>query len=713
MIEYLLLIGNTVFGFWGLSTLFLIRILLIVFLILINVTKFKKNAFKLFINVLLIPVTSVWLSINEVEINNVYLSGYLGDSIKRILVKYYTMDSLEIFFALSLFAIAISARRFLVIRWFFKILYYLYKLMFLTVGLLVKLLFGCLKSIGYILGKKSKKQSNVYMEQDTFWSDLFRSPEKDVRIVVKNDKNVTSSSFLKFSKSAANVQEQTSSVEKPVEQQPQKKMSSEDLINSLFRQNPKIEDDRDEQSEVDVLPIQTALQKKYTDYVLPEIERPVIRPQEMDINNDDLGQILENKLENFGIKGKVVSITQGPAVTLFEYQPSVNTRISTILAREDDLALALQAISLRIIAPIPGKSVVGFELSRKKREVISFAELINSSEFTDFEGYLPMILGKDTLGNNVVVDLVTLPHLLVAGSTGSGKSVGLNCILNSLLCCKSPDELKLILIDPKRLEFSYYNDIAHLIFPVIVDPSRAIQALKWVIKAMEERYDIMAQSNVRNIFEYNKLDGIEPMSFIVIIIDELADLMFTGGKDVELLLTRIAQMARAAGIHLIVATQRPSVDVITGLIKANFPSRIAYRVTSKIDSRVILDGHGAEKLLGRGDMLYSDNKGMLHRLHGAYLSDAEIATIVGEIKAQREPHYEDLNELASAMDGERDAIYSEIVNYLKSKEEISISSLQRAFKIGYNRSARIIDQLEIDGLILPASGSKLRRVLKD
>ena len=349
----------------------------------------------------------------------------------------------------------------------------------------------------------------------------------------------------------------------------------------------------------------------------------------------------------------------------------------------------------------------------KKREVISFAELINSSEFKDFDGHLPMILGKDTLGNNVVVDLVTLPHLLVAGSTGSGKSVGLNCILNSLLCCKSPDELNLILIDPKRLEFSYYNDIAHLIFPVIVDPTRAIQALKWVIKTMEERYDIMAQNNVRNIFEYNKLTNVEPMSFIVIIIDELADLMFTGGKDVELLLTRIAQMARAAGIHLIVATQRPSVDVITGLIKANFPSRIAYRVTSKIDSRVILDGHGAEKLLGRGDMLYSDNKGMLHRLHGAYLSDNEIAGIVGEIKAQRDPQYEDLNELVGAMDVERDPIYSEIVNYLKSKDEISISSLQRAFKIGYNRSARIIDQLEMDNLILPASGSKLRRVLKD
>ncbi len=711
MIEYLQLLGNAVFGFWGLSTLFLIRILLIVFLILINVTQFKKNAFKLFINMLLIPITSIWLSVNDVEIDSVYLSGYLGDYLKRILLKYYTMDSLEIFFALSLFVLTISARRFLVIRYIAKMIYYACKLLFFTIGLIVKLCFACLKNIGYIFGKKTNKQSNVYMEQDTFWSDLFQSPKADVRIIVKNDKTASSSSFLKFGKISN--QNEKNDIDDSQENESREMMSSEDVINSLFKQNNQIVDSSEGQSEANDVPIQSNFKKIYSDYVLPEIECPAIRPQEMDINNDDLGQILENKLENFGIKGKVVSITQGPAVTLFEYQPSVNTRISNIVAREDDLALALQAISLRIIAPIPGKSVVGFELSRKKREVISFAELINSSEFVDFEGYLPMILGKDTLGNNVVVDLVTLPHLLVAGSTGSGKSVGLNCILNSLLCCKSPDELKLILIDPKRLEFSYYNDISHLIFPVIVDPSRAIQALKWVIKSMEERYDVMAQSNVRNIFEYNKLSNVEPMPFIVIIIDELADLMFTGGKDVELLLTRIAQMARAAGIHLIVATQRPSVDVITGLIKANFPSRIAYRVTSKIDSRVILDGHGAEKLLGRGDMLYSDNKGMLYRLHGAYLSDNEIATIVNEIKAQREPHYEDLNELVGAMDGERDAIYSEIVNYLKSKEEISISSLQRAFKIGYNRSARIIDQLEIDGLILPASGSKLRRVLKD
>jgi len=566
-----------------------------------------------------------------------------------------------------------------------------------------------MKSIGHIFARKPKKKSNTYMEQDTFWSDLFESPKSDIKIVAKNLKQEEDSILLKFIKQA-----EPKSVNNIAKQhnipQNQENITSEELIGNLFGDKP-ITRQSFESENVSTQFENVSHVKK--EYILPEIERPDIRPQEIDINNDDLGQILENKLENFGIKGKVVSITQGPAVTLFEYQPSVNTRISTILAREDDLALALQAISLRIIAPIPGKSVVGFELSRKKREVISFAELINSAEFTEFDGYLPMVLGKDTLGNNVVVDLVTLPHLLVAGSTGSGKSVGLNCILNSLLCCKSPDELKLILIDPKRLEFSYYNDISHLIFPVIVDPTRAIQALKWVIKTMEERYDVMAQNNVRNIFEYNKLTHVEPMSFIVIIIDELADLMFTGGKDVELLLTRIAQMARAAGIHLIVATQRPSVDVITGLIKANFPSRIAYRVTSKIDSRVILDGHGAEKLLGRGDMLYSDNKGMLHRLHGAYLSDNEIARIVSEIKSQREPHYEDLNELAGAMDCERDPIYTEIVNYLKSKDEISISSLQRAFKIGYNRSARIIDQLEMDGLILPASGSKLRRVLKD
>lgn len=427
---------------------------------------------------------------------------------------------------------------------------------------------------------------------------------------------------------------------------------------------------------------------------------------------------LEHKLERFGIKGKVVSITQGPVVTLFEYQPSIDTKISTIVAREDDLALALQALSLRIIAPIPGRSVIGFEVAHAKRRAVLFCHLLKSSAFSSFSGLLPLILGKDTLGNDVVIDLATMPHLLVAGSTGSGKSVGLHAMIMSLLCSKTPDEIKFILIDPKRLEFAAYADIAHLLFPIVTDPARAVAVLKWAVATMEDRYATMAEAGVRNAAEYNsKLDPSNEayLPSIVIIIDELADLMMTAGKDVENLIARLAQMARAAGIHLIVATQRPSVDVITGLIKVNFPSRVAYKVTSKVDSRTILDCMGAEKLLGKGDMLFLDTKGVITRVHGAYVTDTEISLAVNYIKAQRTAAYAELISLKNNEDpGEdSDELFQDVIEYLKSKDEISISLVQRVFRIGYNRSARIIDQLESSGYILPSDGAKMRKVNKE
>ncbi len=426
---------------------------------------------------------------------------------------------------------------------------------------------------------------------------------------------------------------------------------------------------------------------------------------------------LEHKLERFGIKGKVVSITQGPVVTLFEYQPSIDTKISTIVAREDDLALALQALSLRIIAPIPGRSVIGFEVAHAKRRAVLFCHLLKSSAFSSFSGLLPLVLGKDTLGNDVVIDLATMPHLLVAGSTGSGKSVGLHTMIMSLLCSKTPDEIKFILIDPKRLEFAAYADLPHLLFPIVTDPARATAVLKWAVATMEDRYATMAEAGVRNAAEYNsRLDPSNEAYFpaIVIIIDELADLMMTAGKDVETLIARLAQMARAAGIHLIVATQRPSVDVITGLIKVNFPSRIAYKVTSKVDSRTILDGMGAEKLLGKGDMLFLDTKGMLTRVHGAYVTDTEISLTVNYIKAQRAAAYTELISLKNDDPGEdSDELFQDVIEYLKSKDEISISLVQRVFRIGYNRSARIIDQLESSGYILPSDGAKMRKVNKE
>jgi S-DNA-T family DNA segregation ATPase FtsK/SpoIIIE len=446
-------------------------------------------------------------------------------------------------------------------------------------------------------------------------------------------------------------------------------------------------------------------------YMLPEVpvapesgahhERAGVVQKE----HERVAQVLEHKLERFGIQGKVVSITHGPSITLFEYQPAVDTKISTIIAREDDLALALQALSLRIIAPIPGKSVVGFEVARAQRTKIVWSDVMRSSSAQNFVGELPLILGVDTVGNELICDLAAAPHILVAGSTGSGKSVCLHTMIMSLLCRKTPDELKIILIDPKRLEFSWYADVAHLLFPVITTTDKAILALRWAVKTMEERYELLAQKGVRTVKELG-------LPTIVVVIDELADLMMTAGKEVEYLIARLAQMARAAGIHMITATQRPSVDVITGLIKVNFPCRIAFRVMSKIDSRTIIDSAGAEKLLGKGDMLILDAKGSLTRAQGAFVSDSMVKEVVHAIKKQRIPEYEQLNVVDAVQTAEEDALFEAIVSFVLQKDEVSISLLQRAFRIGYNRAARLIDSLEAQGHIMPAQGAKMRKVVK-
>lgn len=432
--------------------------------------------------------------------------------------------------------------------------------------------------------------------------------------------------------------------------------------------------------------------------------------------------VLEEKLQRFGVSGTVSAIKRGPVVTLFEYEPDIDSKISKIVSLEDDLAMTLQALSIRIIAPIPGRSVVGFEVANKERKSVYFADVIRSDAYAKFKGGLPLILGKDTIGNDVVVDLIKMPHLLIAGSTGSGKSVALNVMLVSLLCKKSPDELRLILIDPKRLEFSSYADIAHLLFPIITDVRKVTPVLKWVVKQMEERYEKMAQCGVRNMQDYNERmqhdASYEKMPYIVVIIDELADLMMTAGREVEDLITRLAQMARAAGIHLIVATQRPSVEVITGLIKVNFPSRISFRVTSKIDSRTILDAMGADKLLGKGDMLFmGSNEASLARIHGAYVSDKEIEDVVNHIRKERPVQYLDLHELVARaeeadLSDADDALLEQVIAFLDEVDEVSISLVQRRFRIGYNRSARLIDLLEARGMITAADGSRTRKVIR-
>jgi len=471
----------------------------------------------------------------------------------------------------------------------------------------------------------------------------------------------------------------------------------------------------------------TSIQKRNSQKAAPyELPDPELFIDQRDEGEEALLQgelesrarILEEKLERFGISGKVVAIKRGPVVTLFEYQPHIDTKLSKIIALEDDLAMALQALSIRIIAPIPGRAVVGFEVSNNIRHNVLLGSIIQSKKFRSYTHGLPLILGCDTIGTDVIIDLAKMPHLLIAGSTGSGKSVALNSMLISLLCRCSPEELRLILIDPKRLEFASYEDIAHLLFPIVTDPKQAILALRWVVKEMERRYETMKELGARNMVDYNAAavrNGLEPLPFIAIIIDELSDLMITAGKDIEDLIIRITQMARAAGIHMLVATQRPSVDVITGVIKVNFPSRISFRVTSKVDSRTILDCSGAEKLLGRGDMLFLDaGSSQLHRVHGAYVSDAEIEQVVASIKEQREPHYCELAEEnvggVDLLEGD-DQLYNDIVTFLDGIDEVSISLLQRRFRIGYNRSARIIEMLEAEGVIAPSDGGKMRKVI--
>lgn len=464
--------------------------------------------------------------------------------------------------------------------------------------------------------------------------------------------------------------------------------------------------------------------KKTDVFELPALDLFVQSPkEERSVKNDEskhIAELLEEKLSRFGIAGSLVGVKKGPVVTLFEFQPAIDTKLSKIIPLEQDLALALEAMSVRIVAPIPGTSRVGFEVSNKERKSVRMGDIVSSASYQHSTAALPIVLGQDTTGFQVVVDLADMPHLLVAGSTGSGKSIALNTMLMSLLCRLNPDQLRLIIVDPKRLEFAAYHDIPHLLFPIITDPHRAAPVIRWLVKLMEDRYQLMAERGVRSINEYKKScvqEGVkDELPFIVLMIDELADLMMVAGKDSEEGIARLAQMARAAGIHLIVATQRPSVDVVTGVIKVNFPSRISFRLTSKIDSRTILDAAGAESLLGKGDMLFMDaHSARMRRVHGAYVSDSEIKKVTDYLRAQQTVQYVDLQEAVALYQAQHqeseEPLLKEIMEFLQTTDEVSISLLQRRFKIGYNRSARVIELLEMQGKVMPADGSKMRKVI--
>jgi S-DNA-T family DNA segregation ATPase FtsK/SpoIIIE len=433
--------------------------------------------------------------------------------------------------------------------------------------------------------------------------------------------------------------------------------------------------------------------------------------------------ILLEKLGQFKISGEVMDIYSGPLVTTFEFKPAANVKVSKILNLQDDLAMALQAETIRIQAPIPGRDVIGIEIPNESFDTIYLRDILENEIFTTSKSPLTIAMGKDIVGNPFVTDLKKLPHLLIAGTTGSGKSVGINAMILSLLYRNDPDSLKLMLIDPKMLEFSIYNDIPHLLTPVITDANKAIAALANMVAEMERRYKLMAESRTKNIDNYNekiKKKGGEQMPFIVVIIDELADLMMTGGKEVEYSIARLAQMARASGIHLIVATQRPSVDVVTGLIKANLPSRLSYRVGQRIDSKVILDALGADTLLGRGDALFTPpGANGLVRLHAPWNSEEEIEEVVEFLKAQREPEYDDRylvkdegeSLVGTGVVGELDELYEQAKEVILNDQKTSISYLQRKLQIGYNRSANIIEQLQEMGVLSAPNNKGQRDIL--
>jgi DNA segregation ATPase FtsK/SpoIIIE, S-DNA-T family len=477
--------------------------------------------------------------------------------------------------------------------------------------------------------------------------------------------------------------------------------------------------------------------------------------QSIKVDTDSLqanSLILQKKLADFGVEGEVVAVRPGPVITMFEFKPADGVKVRRIVMLADDLAMALRAVSVRILAPIPGESVVGIEIPNPRRETVYLREIIESDVYNSVDSKITLALGKDISGTPFTSDLARMPHLLVAGATGTGKSVSINAMILSILFKATPQDVQFIMVDPKMLELTIYEDIPHLLVPVVTDPKKAAAALFWAMDEMDRRYRLMRDKGARNIDNYNRSlekEGAlkktvieltetqsdedesapgaslakeaplmhERLPRIVIIIDELADLMMTVGRDIEEYITRLAQKARAAGIHLILATQRPSVDVITGLIKANFPARISFQVTSRIDSRTILDSMGGEKLLGNGDLLFlPPGTARLTRIHGALVSDHEVRKVMKFIKQQGKPQYrpevfEVKKDIDNAgVDEEYDEMYDQAVSIVTDTQQASISMIQRRLRVGYNRAARMIEQMERDGVVGPADGAKPREV---
>jgi len=490
----------------------------------------------------------------------------------------------------------------------------------------------------------------------------------------------------------------------------------------------------------DELPDDYVYPKRYTRPLLDLFDPPEA-PEVADWSDHLLATsaLLEETLQTFGIEARVTDVTRGPTITRYELEPAPGIKVSRFASLADDIALALKAHRVRVEAPIPGKGRVGIEVPNKVRESVVIRELLESRAFKRSKTSLPLTLGKDIAGDVMVADLATMPHLLVAGATGAGKTVCVKTLLASLLCTKTPDELQLMLVDPKMVELSIFNDIPHLITPVVIDPKKAASALNWLIVEMEERYRLFAHLRVRNIEVYNQsvengeiemvggdegeegesVDAIRKLPYIVCVIDELADLMMLARAEVEDAIARLAQLARAVGIHLIIATQRPSVDVLTGVIKANFPCRVSFQVSSRVDSRCILDEIGAERLIGKGDMLYLPaGQSKPNRIQGAFVSDDEMNGLIAYLKTQAPPQYRD--EIANFgkskdsmedMGDQDDELFDDAIRVVLETGQASISMVQRRLRVGYTRAARLIDMMEMRGIVGPHSGSKAREIL--
>ncbi len=495
----------------------------------------------------------------------------------------------------------------------------------------------------------------------------------------------------------------------------------------------------DEPENDDSYEAQEILAPQNTEYVLPPLallQKPEPAPADTEEDVEQRSELLMSCLADFGIQAELVRATPGPVVTTYMLRPARGVSVRAFTRHTEDIARSLMAVSVFVQAPVPGTDTVGIVIPNCNRSVVNFREIASSPAFQQAGGALPLVVGKDTTGRPYVSDLARMPHLLVAGATGQGKSVCLNAMLTSLLLTRTPQELKLLLVDPKRVEMGMYEDESHLVHPVVKEVSDAKNALLWAVAEMDQRYNRMARLYTKNIKGYNEklasykgnlppeLADLEPMPYIVIVIDELADLMLQARKDVEPCIIRLAQLARACGIHMIIATQRPSVDVVTGLIKANFPCRICFRVSSRQDSITTLGSAGAEKLLGNGDMFFNPNGGHLTRLHGPFLRDEEVQSVVAFWKKQCRPKYEvdfsTWGEEDTPRDtgvrgrgvSSKDAMYQEVLEFIREQGEVSISLLQRRFYIGYNKAARYMDQLDADGLVGPSPGAgKARPVL--